>query len=211
MGSPLTTVIAEDRIERSLLRQLTENLGHTVLAMAHSGQELVDVVIQHKPGLVITDIKLKGMDGLLATRTFLKVHQVPVIVVSGLADHPTIERASSCQVQAYLPKPVAEPMLAAAIAIASKRFREMQNLLEEVQTTRRRLADRIYVEKAKGVLMRRSLIDEATAYQKLRALARSSGQTLGLIAQGLLLAEESLSGLDCKATGSADINLSVNS
>ena len=87
-----------------------------------------------------------------------------MIVISGCNDQPTFERASICPVQAYLTKPIELPTLAAAIAIALRRFEETQQLQEEVQVGRRRLAERAIIEKAKGVLMKRAKIDETAAY-----------------------------------------------
>jgi AmiR/NasT family two-component response regulator len=63
-----------------------------------------------------------------------------------------------------------------------------------VAEARGRLADqlqvaldhRILIEQAKGVLMGRDHIDSATAFERLRAQARSSGRKVAEIARELL-------------------------
>ncbi len=191
--NPQRFVIADDdELVLRTVRRCLEDLGHVVVTEASSGQGLIDAVIDHRPDLVITDIKLLGMDGLEATKIFMKAHRSPVIVISGCNDQPTFERASICPVQAYLTKPIKLSSLAAAIVIALRRFEETQQLQEEVQVGRRRLAERAIIEKAKGVLMKRAQIDETAAYERIRTMARSSSRTMGEIAGSLLLAEEAL-------------------
>jgi hypothetical protein len=60
--------------------------------------------------------------------------------------------------------------------VALARFRREQKLLDELSDTRRQLADRKLVERAKGVLMARSGLTEDQAYQKLRSMAMNKAE-----------------------------------
>jgi response regulator NasT len=194
VGSSLRFVVADDNeLVLRTIRRYLEDLGHEVVAAASSGEELVAAVEKHLPDMAITDIRLPGIDGLEATQIFTRKHKLPVIVISGCEDQPTFDRASVCPVQAYLPKPIKMSGLAAAIAIATKRFTDIQLLSEEVESARRRLSERAIVEKAKGVLMKRADVDEATAYERIRLTARNSCRSMGEVARSLLLAEETFS------------------
>jgi response regulator NasT len=165
------------------------------VAEAGSGQKLVDDVLRHRPNLVVTDICMDEMDGLSAIAAYSRSHQTVNIVVSVSNDFATFERASACPVQAYLHKPISEANLAAAISIATTRFAEFQALQHDFDRARRRLSEHGLIEKAKGILMKRAAVDETTAYEKMRALARSSRLTIGQIANNLLLAEDAIAAL----------------
>ena len=67
MNKSLRIVIAED--ENELLVDLEETLhefGHDVVAKVTNGSVLVEQCREKRPDLVITDIKMPGMDGLEA-------------------------------------------------------------------------------------------------------------------------------------------------
>lgn len=58
-------LIAEDEpLMRMHLKEVLEELGHTVAGTAKDGQEALDLIVQEKPDIVILDIKMPGPDGL---------------------------------------------------------------------------------------------------------------------------------------------------
>lgn len=190
MGTFLRLLIA-DRNEADLqkARKAIRGLGHSILAEVASGEALIDTAILLRPDLIVTEIELDGSDGLEALRKLTPHFLAPAIVLSHRADHTSIERASACPVQAYLLKPLNSPSLDAAIAVSMHRFLELQSLKGEVESAQRRIADHAIVERAKGVLMKRASIDELAAYQRIRSMARNTGQTLGQIARAILMTE----------------------
>jgi len=191
MDNSLRVIVADDQpaVLRALRNHL-EALGHAVVAEADSGCRLVELVRLHRPDLVVTDISMGDKSGFAAVAEFWREFQAPVIVVSGCIDTTTFDSAEECLVHAFIPKPVSTATLAATIAIVRRRFLEAQELKREAESSRNRLADRAIVEKAKGVLMKRTGLDEEAAFQKLRGMARSSAQPMGQVARNLLLAEE---------------------
>jgi response regulator NasT len=76
--------------------------------------------------------------------------------------------------------------------VAMARFRRERKLLGELSDTRRQLADRKLVERAKGVLMAKSGITEEQAYQKLRSMAMNRNLKLAEVAQRILDVEDLL-------------------
>ena len=60
----IRVVIAEDEaIIRLDLRETLENAGYIVMADTGRGDEAVRLVSEHKPEVVILDVKMPGMDG----------------------------------------------------------------------------------------------------------------------------------------------------
>jgi response regulator NasT len=64
--------------------------------------------------------------------------------------------------------------------------RENEALKQELAKARLKLAERVYVERAKGLLMKLRGLDEDTAYRALRRMAMNSSLRIGEVARRLL-------------------------
>jgi response regulator NasT len=142
------------------------------------------------PDLVITDIKMPGLDGIAVAAAIFRERPTPVILVSAYHDRDLVERAGAECVFGYLVKPVREADLPPAIAVAMGRFEQFRALEQEAADLRQALEDRKLVERAKGVLMRRSGTDEADAYRRLQKLATDRRCKLAEAARWVLTVED---------------------
>lgn len=93
---------------------------------------------------------------------------------------------------AVVPLPPDRPTLALALRGALAARQRHAFWRSEVQRLEQRLADRIVVERAKGVLILRLGISEEEAYRRLRLLSRRQRRPIREIAQSLLDAESLL-------------------
>jgi two-component system, response regulator / RNA-binding antiterminator len=87
---------------------------------------------------------------------------------------------------ASLTKSLSPTRVRPVIEVAIRRFRAHQALcarLEEAQAT---LADRVVIERAKGILMQRRRLSEEDAYRMLRRWAMDRGKKLAHVAQQFL-------------------------
>ena len=67
-------VVAED------IRRQLRSLGYTVVGVASSGADAIRLAGEHRPELILMDIKLKGaMDGIEAARYIQLMFDIPVI------------------------------------------------------------------------------------------------------------------------------------
>lgn len=82
--------------------------------------------------------------------------------------------------------------LGALLQLALARFEHDQALLQELRQTQTQLAERKLVERARGILMREQGLDEESAFQRLRQLAMTGGQTLASVATRLIDADQLL-------------------
>ena len=172
MNSALRIAIADDEPDmREYFQHLLPRLGHTVVAAARDGRELVELCRTTEPNLVITDIKMPEMDGIEAAIQIYQDRPIPVILVSAHQDANLIERADLDHVMAYLVKPIKQGDLAPSIAIAERRFEQFETMRQEATDLRQALADRKVIEKAKGILMQKGALDESDAFRRLQKLA----------------------------------------
>ena len=88
-----------------------------------------------------------------------------------------------------LSKPVKPADLATAVALAVRRFGQFEDCRREAADLRRALEERKTIERAKGAVMRRSGVDEAEAYRRLRKLSSNRNLKLVEVAQTVLAAE----------------------
>lgn len=191
MKAPLRIVIADDELDlREYLVETLTELGHQVVGVAQTGQELLDLCREQTPDLVITDIKMPEMDGIEAASRLYRMHPTPVILISAYHDPGLIERAEDNHVLAYLVKPIKQADLEPAIAIAIRRFEQFEELRHQAADLQQALDDRKTIEKAKGLLMKMAGIDEAAAFKRLQKLASDQNKKLVEAAQIILLAEE---------------------
>jgi DNA-binding NarL/FixJ family response regulator len=83
--SPISLVIADDHeIFRDGFRAMAKKFPEVkLIGEAENGKELVHLAERLRPDVVLTDIKMPGMDGIEATRELLKLKPlIPVIALS---------------------------------------------------------------------------------------------------------------------------------
>jgi len=187
MPDPLRILIADDEaVIRLGLRSMLEDQGYRVVGEAADGTRALDLVRRLRPDLVFLDIKMPGIDGLQAAQALLTERAVPVIVLTAYADREFVDKAKDAGVLAYLVKPVRESDLRPTIEVALARFQEIRALHDDVGSLEDTLATRKLVERAKGVLMRRGGLDEASAFAQIQRQARNSRKTMKEIAEEIL-------------------------
>src|ERR1019366_9473974 len=143
-----------------------------------------------QPDLVITDIKMPELDGIDAAIQIYQEKPMPVILVSAYHDAALIERAEMDHIMGYLVIPIKQSDLAPVIAIAVSRFAQFQALQKGAADQRQALSDRKVIERAKGILMKKTGLDEAGAFRRLQKLASDKNRKLVEIASMILTAEE---------------------
>ena len=193
MTKKLRIAVADDEVDmRDYLERILPRLGFEVVAVAENGRQLVDLVLETRPDLIITDIKMPEMDGIEASTTICRTYAVPVILISAFHDPQLIARAEQDHVLAYLVKPVKQADLSTAIAIAMRRFEQFQELQREATDLRQALEDRKIIERAKGVLMKKAGLGEEEAFRRLQKASSERNKRLVEVAQSILLAEDVL-------------------
>jgi response regulator NasT len=189
MNRSLRIAVADDELDvRDYYKKVLPRLGHQVVAVAQTGRELIELCRAERPDLVITDIKMPDLDGIDAATEICRDEPIPFILVSAYHHPRLFDRARGDHILAYLVKPTKQPDLEAAIAIAAQRFEQFQALRQEAADGRQALADRKIIERAKGLLMKKTGLDEETAFLRLQKLARDRNQKLVQVAEMVLSA-----------------------
>lgn len=135
-------VVDDEKGQRDILRTILTKEGYEVSA-SHSGTEALSLFQETPFDVVLTDLKMFGMDGVELLKNILK-QNVPVSVVIMTA-HGTIHSAvEAMKVGAfdYISKPLERDEL---LVVVKKAF-EKTNLLKENTFLRQQLEERFSVE-----------------------------------------------------------------
>jgi two-component system, response regulator PdtaR len=177
-GGLRVAVADDDPAILEFVRDVLEGMGHVVTASCATGQELIDACASNPPDLVVTDVKMPGIDGIEATATINRRKATPAILVTSFGETDLISRALRTSVLAYLIKPIKQIDLEVAIAVAMRRFREHRAICDEAAALRQSLEERKQIERAKGVLMRRGQLGEEEAYKRLQKISTENSRKL---------------------------------
>ena len=105
--SPKKILIVEDDMIISLVvENMIKKLGHTLVGKSASGEEAIDLALEHKPDIILMDIRLKGnIDGIEAVTQIKEKIETAVIYLTGNSDKVNYDRAKATDCVDLISKP----------------------------------------------------------------------------------------------------------
>jgi AmiR/NasT family two-component response regulator len=185
--TPRTVVVAEDEvlIRMDLAEMLTEE-GYDVVGQAGDGAAAVELVEEHRPDLVILDVKMPVLDGIAAAERIAAARIAPVVILTAFSQRDLVERARDAGAMAYLVKPFTRNDLVPAIEMAVSRFAELTQLEAEVADLTERLETRKAVERAKSILQEQLRLSEPEAFRWIQKTAMDLRLSMRQVADGVV-------------------------
>jgi two-component system response regulator HydG len=124
----LKVLIVDDEVNLAeTMAEALERSGYDIV-LAHSGTEGLKVLEREEPNLILTDLKMEGMDGLtLLKKAKQELPDVEVVVITGHGDVTTAVEAMRAGAANYLQKPVGLEELRTMVDKAAERFRLSQD------------------------------------------------------------------------------------
>ena len=149
---PMNRILLIDD-EPDIVRVLSMSLkadGYDVIP-AHSGVEGIEIFEKEKPEIVLTDIKMPGMDGIEVLKQVKSIEpESEVIIITGHGDIDNTIEALQFGVSDFINKPVRDE----ALTIALKRAREKLEIKQQLKEYTHDLENK--VEAATKEIKRRS-------------------------------------------------------
>ncbi|KWW41196.1 putative transcriptional regulatory protein pdtaR [Micrococcus luteus] len=183
----LRAVVAEDEtlIRLDLVEVLT-GAGYRVVAEAGDGRAAVEAVREHRPDIVVMDVKMPVMDGIAAAGEIAGERLAPVVMLTAFSQRELVERARTAGAMAYVVKPFTEADLVPAIELAVARFDELRSLEAEVRDLGDRLKTRKIVDRAKALLQERMRLSEAESFRWIQKTSMDRRLTMREVAQAVI-------------------------
>lgn len=175
-------IVAEDEslIRMDIVETLRE-YGFDVVAEAGDGEQAVALCEQHKPDLLVMDIKMPNMDGITAAEKIAPM-KIPVVLLTAFSQKELVDRASEAGAMAYVVKPFTPNDLLPAIEIALSRHAQFTALEAEIQDLNERFETRKLVDRAKGLLNEKMNLTEPEAFRWIQKASMDRRLTMQEVA-----------------------------
>ena len=84
-----------------------DSLGLEISGEAHNGAEALEMICANQPHILITDIRMPGMDGIGLIKAVRELGTpIRIIILSGFSDYAFLKEAIRLSVDGYLLKPI---------------------------------------------------------------------------------------------------------
>jgi two-component system, response regulator PdtaR len=171
--------VAEDEalIRLDVVEMLRE-AGYEVVGEAGDGEQAVQLAEEHRPDLVVMDIKMPVLDGISAAERIAGAGIAPVVLLTAFSQRELVERARDAGAMAYVVKPFSSADLLPAIEIALSRHQEIKALEAEVADLTDRFETRKLVDRAKGLLQTKFGMTEPEAFRWIQKTSMDKRLTM---------------------------------
>lgn len=125
-------VVDDDVMLRTLMRIKLTKHGYDVIEAA-DGKQAVTAFNESQPDIVLMDANMPGTDGFQATQELKKnpaAESTPILMVSGLEDDDSVDRAFSVGATEYITKPICWPLLLHRLANICEAMRAKLNIMQ---------------------------------------------------------------------------------
>jgi response regulator NasT len=170
----------------SKLEALLHDQGHTVLARLPASADIVSVVQEQQPEIIVVQINLPDREMLEQMRSITREQPKPIVMFVDRDDSTLIRQAVKAGVSAYAVGEISAGRIKSILDVALAQFTETQALRNELAEVKNTLAERKIVEQAKGIIMQQRQCSEAEAYGDLRRTAMDRGAKLAEIARNVV-------------------------
>src|SRR3954467_7539145 len=190
-GSIRILIAEDDDNARHLLVELLNSMGHVVVAEVTGGRDAIEAAKDVVPDVVLLDVHMPDGSGIEAAEQIAaQVPGVAVVLFSGDQSLSLTEReVTATAAIAFLPKPAPPRILDSTIRLAAQRARELAHAKQDADTARQALEHRKTIERAKGILMRRTGASEQEAYRILQRTSQDRSVPMVEIAKAVLASE----------------------
>lgn len=185
----LRVLIVDQNLARAtILEEGLREAGYRDIIVVRDMQNLMQRIIDEEPDVILIDLENPNRDVLEQMFRVSRVVQRPVAMFVDSADRGAIEAAVDAGVSAYVVDGLRKERVRAIVETSISRFRAFEKLRVELDETRRQLADRKLIDRAKGILMKQRGLAEEEAYEAMRKAAMDANLRLSEVARSVITA-----------------------
>jgi response regulator NasT len=187
----LNILLIEDETADQSLEKILVTKGYSVTNTATSEADIQSLILDNNTDIVIFNIDSPKKH--FQHIHYLNQNQALPIIIFAVDDTPdTIDQIVKAGISAYVVNGLETSRINSIINIAVARFKEQQQLKNELAKTKSKLEERKLVERAKGILIKTRGFTEDDAYHTLRKLAMDRNIAIGEMAKNVIAMAELL-------------------
>ncbi|MCX6692496.1 MAG: response regulator, partial [Methanoregula sp.] len=106
--NPLALVVDDDTMSRTLVREILEQAGFMV-EESINGAKALEAIGNLNPDIIILDVMMPVLDGYSTCTEIRRLpagNMVPVLMVTGLDDMESVQKAYDCGATDFISKPI---------------------------------------------------------------------------------------------------------
>ncbi|MFK8067307.1 MAG: ANTAR domain-containing response regulator [Gammaproteobacteria bacterium] len=147
-------------------------------------------VMTNSVDMMIVVINKQFEELLVFVRQIIQNKPMPIVVFTNTDDKEVINSAIKVGVSAFIVDGLQAKRMVSILDTAKFRFKEQHAVKMELKKAKDTLSERKLIEKAKGIVMQRSEIDEDDAYKAMRKMAMDKNMKIVDLAKSVISATE---------------------
>jgi two-component system, response regulator PdtaR len=188
--APLRVLLADDDdAARTLLVDVLTSQGFDVVASVAGGLDAVAGTAEHQPDVVLLDVHMPDISGVDAAHQIGESHPAVAVVLFTGDEEVSLSDEENQNGITLLPKMTPPKLLGSNLRGAVTKTRALLQARNEAKSAWQAVEDRKKIERAKGMLMRRTGCSEQEAYKILQRTSQDRSQPMVVIAQAVLDSE----------------------
>ncbi|HMN46735.1 MAG TPA: ANTAR domain-containing protein [Povalibacter sp.] len=178
-------VIAESSERADIVRRGLLLAGHEAADIA-GPDDPFPPMDEARPDAIVLETGSPPIDLLDRIIDAMGEKPLPLVIFASDPSEQSISRAVRAGASAYVVDGLNAARVPAILQVALARFELMTDLRSELNVAQQKLAERKFVERAKGLLMKARGLSEDEAYHTLRRMAMERNRRMGEVAKSVL-------------------------
>ena len=178
-------VIAESAERADIVRAGLTLAGHDIAQIA-SPEDPLPSLEQARPDAIVLQSHSPGLDLLDRIIDAMGERTLPLVIFANDSSEQAVGQAVRAGAAAYIVDGLSAARVPTILQVAMARHEFMAQLRGELNAAQQKLAERKFVERAKGLLMKARGLSEDEAYHTLRRMAMERNRRMGDVARSVI-------------------------
>ena len=179
-------LVDSDSGRAALLSQALQDQGYEVIASVNPGPNLLAVIAQNMPDVVVVDTESPNRDMLESVSLLNEHNPLPVVMFAEDDSDVVVREAISSGVSGYVARNTNPERVKTIMKVAIARFREFQALKSELTEVKSELEKSKLLQKAKSLLMNVKGATEDEAHQAIQKMSMEQNKSVTQICEDII-------------------------
>ena len=179
-------LVDSDSGRAALLSQALQDQGYEVIARVNPGPNLLAVIAQNVPDVVVVDTESPNRDMLESVSLLNQHNPLPVVMFAEDDSDVVVREAISSGVSGYVARNTDPERVKTIMKVAIARFREFQALKSELTEVKSELEKSKLLQKAKSLLMKVKGASEDEAHQAIQKMSMEQNKSVAQICEDIV-------------------------